>query len=176
VSFAGVYVLLLWFAEAFSELAVRRAVHQALPAIEALTVALPPPDGLAVGSGADPARSHVRPSMPPESHRDPAAHLRAAEQLVRLGLFPEAIAQYDAVAEAYVHAAPAKAIPLSRTVIDLAKRHCPELLPLYRHAWLRLATAFEANGQATEAEAARQEYERTASAIPEADLPSSEGC
>ncbi len=176
VSFAGVYVLLLWFPEPFSELAVRRAVHQALPAIEALTIALPPPDGLAVGSGADPARSHVRPSVPPESHRDPAAHLRAAEQLVRLGLFPEAIAQYDAVAEAYVHAAPAKAIPLSRTVIELTERHCPELLPLYRHAWLRLATAFEANGQATEAEAARREYERTEPVKPEADLPSPEGC
>ncbi len=176
VSFAGVYMLLLWFTEPFSELAVRRAVHQALPAIEALTVALPPPDGLAVGSGADPARSHVRPSVPPEPHRDPAAHLRSAEQLVRLGLFPEAIAQYDAVAEAYVHAAPAKAIPLSRTVLELTERHCPELLPAYRHAWLRLATALEADGQNAEAEAARREYERSEPPRTEVDLPSSEGC
>jgi hypothetical protein len=174
VSFAGVYVLVLWFGEAYSELAVRRAVHQALPAIEALMIALPPPQGLAVGSGADPARTHVRPSVPPESHRDPAAHLRAAEQLAQLGLFPEAIAQYDAVAEAYLHAAPARAIPLSRTVIELTEKHCPELLPTYRHAWLRLAIALDADGQVKEAEAARREYERTAPV--EADRSSPESC
>jgi hypothetical protein len=160
VSFAGVYVLVLWFDAPASELAVRRAVNQALPTIEALTIALPPPDGLAVSSGLEPSRSHVRPSVPPEPHRDPAAHLRAAEQLARLGLFPEAIAQYDAVAEAFLHAAPAKSIPLSRTVLELAKAHCPELLTDYRHAWLRLAKALEAAGQPEEAAAARLEYEK----------------
>jgi hypothetical protein len=160
VSFAGVYVLVLWFDGPLRELGVRRAVNQAMPTIQALTIALPPPDGLAVGSGLEPSRSHVRPSLPPEPHRDPAAHLLTAEQLTRFGLFPEAIAQYDAVAEAFLHAAPAKSIPLSRTVLELVKTHCPELLSDYRHAWLRLAKALEAAGQPDQAAAARLEYER----------------
>ena len=44
-SFAGIYVLLLWFTEPFVEFRVHGLVHRALPEIERLTVALPPPDG-----------------------------------------------------------------------------------------------------------------------------------
>jgi hypothetical protein len=51
-SFAGVYVVLLVFDAAFDELAVRRSVIAALPEIEALTVALPPPGGPDASSGA----------------------------------------------------------------------------------------------------------------------------
>lgn len=48
-SYAGVYVLLLRFSGEFEDRAVQSAVAAALPAIEALTVALPPPDGPGAG-------------------------------------------------------------------------------------------------------------------------------
>lgn len=43
-SFAGVYLLILLFDEAFDGSLVSAVVRRALPEIEALTVALPPPD------------------------------------------------------------------------------------------------------------------------------------
>ncbi len=56
-SFAGIYVLVLWFKvktsaivasrfvfEGFDEASVRNAITKALPQIEALTLSLPPPD------------------------------------------------------------------------------------------------------------------------------------
>lgn len=48
-SFAGVYVLVLRFTRTFDAEPVRVLVVKALPSIEALTLALPPPDG--PGSG-----------------------------------------------------------------------------------------------------------------------------
>ena len=51
-SFAGVYVLLVIFEAPFDELSLRRALLGFLPRIEALTVALPPPDGPEATSGA----------------------------------------------------------------------------------------------------------------------------
>ncbi|MCC6873578.1 MAG: hypothetical protein IT378_04645 [Sandaracinaceae bacterium] len=50
-SFAGVYVALILFEHPFDELAVRRALQDLLPEIEALTIALPPPDGPDATSG-----------------------------------------------------------------------------------------------------------------------------
>lgn len=50
-SFAGVYVVLLLFDRPIDELAVRRAMRELLPPIEALTMALPPPDGPDATSG-----------------------------------------------------------------------------------------------------------------------------
>lgn len=50
-SFAGIYVLALLFDGPFSPAAVRAAVDNALPGIEALTLLLPPPDGPEAGSG-----------------------------------------------------------------------------------------------------------------------------
>ena len=44
-SYAGVYVLVLWFAAPYQPLAVRKLVNEALPRIEELTLALPPTDG-----------------------------------------------------------------------------------------------------------------------------------
>ena len=51
-SFAGIYVLALWFRARFLEELVRARVRIALPKIEALTLALPPPDGPDETSGA----------------------------------------------------------------------------------------------------------------------------
>ena len=48
-SYAGVYVLVLRFPGEFDRHAVQSAVVAALPAIEALTLALPPPDGPGAG-------------------------------------------------------------------------------------------------------------------------------
>lgn len=56
-SFAGVYVVLLVFDGAIDELAVRRALRELLSQIEALTVALPPPDGPDATSGAGKRRA-----------------------------------------------------------------------------------------------------------------------
>lgn len=44
-SFAGVYVLIVWFAAPFDVSTVRGLMRHALPDIERLTCALPPPDG-----------------------------------------------------------------------------------------------------------------------------------
>lgn len=44
-SFAGIYVLVLWFERPFADAWVRAIVRRALPDIEALTTSLPPPDG-----------------------------------------------------------------------------------------------------------------------------------
>lgn len=51
-SFAGIYVLALWFDGPFDAFTTRVRLRAALPRIEALTVALPPPDGPAGGEGA----------------------------------------------------------------------------------------------------------------------------
>lgn len=51
-SFATTYVLGLWLGPETNELAMRRAVREALPAIESLTLSLPPPDGSGGNSGA----------------------------------------------------------------------------------------------------------------------------
>jgi hypothetical protein len=45
ISFAGVYVLMLWFDAPFEPQWVRAVVRRALPKIESLTVSLPPPEG-----------------------------------------------------------------------------------------------------------------------------------
>lgn len=50
-SFAGIYLLGAWFAQPFAEASIRALVKRALPRIEALTLALPPPDP-EQGSGA----------------------------------------------------------------------------------------------------------------------------
>jgi len=50
-SFAGIYVLALWFSDTFPELSALAKVRRALPDIEALTLALPPPDGPDATSG-----------------------------------------------------------------------------------------------------------------------------
>jgi hypothetical protein len=51
-SFAGVYVLILWFDAPFEPDWARGHVHHMLPDIERLTVALPPPDGPESGANA----------------------------------------------------------------------------------------------------------------------------
>jgi len=50
-SFAGIYVVALWFAGTFDPFTARARLRAALPRIEALTLALPPPDGPAGGEG-----------------------------------------------------------------------------------------------------------------------------
>jgi hypothetical protein len=52
VSFGVTYVLGLWMTPETNELAMRRAVRDALPTIESLTLSLPPPDGPGSTSGA----------------------------------------------------------------------------------------------------------------------------
>ena len=44
-SFAALYLVILWFEQAFDRDWVRACVRHALPTIEGLTVALPPTDG-----------------------------------------------------------------------------------------------------------------------------------
>jgi hypothetical protein len=51
-SFAGVYLVLIVFDRAFDQALVRAALVDALPTIEALTVALPSPDGPEAEAGA----------------------------------------------------------------------------------------------------------------------------
>ncbi|MDI3290674.1 hypothetical protein [Polyangium sp. 15x6] len=51
-SFAGVYVLLLWFSGPFTPFPVAAKLRAALPVIESLTVMLPPPEGPTRGQGA----------------------------------------------------------------------------------------------------------------------------
>ena len=43
-SFAGIYMIGAWLPEPFAETTIRAMVKRALPRIEALTLALPPPD------------------------------------------------------------------------------------------------------------------------------------
>lgn len=50
-SFANIYVLVVWFDAPFEELEARDLVDAALPRIERLTLALPPPDGPHLTSG-----------------------------------------------------------------------------------------------------------------------------
>ncbi|WP_437589661.1 hypothetical protein [Sorangium sp. So ce1000] len=57
-SFGGIYVLVLWFGGPFDADFQRARLRRELPRIEALTVALPPPDGPEAGEGA--ARMRVR--------------------------------------------------------------------------------------------------------------------
>jgi hypothetical protein len=52
VSFAATYVLGVWLAEETNEFTLRRTVKAALPRIESMTLALPPPDGTDTTSGA----------------------------------------------------------------------------------------------------------------------------
>ena len=52
VSFSSAYVLGLWVGEGANDFQMRRAVKAALPRIEAMTLALPPPDGSDPSSGA----------------------------------------------------------------------------------------------------------------------------
>lgn len=51
-SFAGVYIVLIVFDGAFDVALVRAALGESLPTIEALTLALPPPDGPETGAAA----------------------------------------------------------------------------------------------------------------------------
>ncbi|XYH97704.1 hypothetical protein ACMHYB_59785 [Sorangium sp. So ce1128] len=51
-SFGGIYVLVLWFNGPFDPDFQRARLRRELPRIEALTAALPPPDGPLVGEGA----------------------------------------------------------------------------------------------------------------------------
>jgi hypothetical protein len=56
-SFASIYVVVLWFDRAFDPFTARSRVRSALPRIEALTIALPPPSGPEAGAGAGKARA-----------------------------------------------------------------------------------------------------------------------
>jgi hypothetical protein len=49
-SFAGIYVLVVWFDQPFGPPLVQARVRRTLPRIESLTVALPPPDGPSAGA------------------------------------------------------------------------------------------------------------------------------
>jgi hypothetical protein len=56
-SFAAIYVLVVWF-DGAQDLSLRAAqIHAALPRIEALTLAIPPPDGPATTRGASKLRA-----------------------------------------------------------------------------------------------------------------------
>jgi hypothetical protein len=57
VSFAATYVLGVWLADETSEFTLRRSVKAALPMIESMTLALPPPDGTDTTSGAGRSRA-----------------------------------------------------------------------------------------------------------------------
>jgi len=56
-SFASVYVLGLWTSKSTNEFLMRKALRKALPKIEALTLALPPPGGGNPNSGAQHGRA-----------------------------------------------------------------------------------------------------------------------
>ena len=56
-SFAGIYVLIVWFESSFDAASVHAAISRALPTIEALTLLLPPPDGPGVDAGAKKMRA-----------------------------------------------------------------------------------------------------------------------
>jgi hypothetical protein len=56
-SFAGVYVLGLWVTSNSTEFLLRPAVTRALPLLESLTLALPPPGGHDPNSGAQHGRA-----------------------------------------------------------------------------------------------------------------------
>jgi hypothetical protein len=56
-SFAAIYVVVLWFERDFDAFTARTRVRSALPRIEALTLALPPPFGPDAGAGAGKARA-----------------------------------------------------------------------------------------------------------------------
>jgi hypothetical protein len=59
-SFAGIYVLILAFAEAFDELRAKRAIVHALPVIEKLVLALPPQDPAPLMGGVVALRPRLR--------------------------------------------------------------------------------------------------------------------
>jgi hypothetical protein len=56
-SFASIYVLILFFEATFDPFTARSRLRTALPRIEALTLALPPPLGPDTGAGAGKARA-----------------------------------------------------------------------------------------------------------------------
>lgn len=56
-SFAAIYIVIVWFERSFDPFTTRRLVKAALPRIEALTLALPPPFGPDAGSGAGKGRA-----------------------------------------------------------------------------------------------------------------------
>ena len=56
-SFAGIYAVVVWFDEAFDPTFVRLLLRRALPAIEALTLALPPSGGPGFDVGAQKIRA-----------------------------------------------------------------------------------------------------------------------
>jgi hypothetical protein len=57
VSFAGIYVVVVWFNGAFDPALVRARIRRALPTIEALTLALPPSGGPGCDQGAERIRA-----------------------------------------------------------------------------------------------------------------------
>jgi hypothetical protein len=57
MSFAGIYVLVVWLAGAFEPALVRARIRRALPAIEALTLAMPPSGGPGCDEGAEKRRA-----------------------------------------------------------------------------------------------------------------------
>jgi hypothetical protein len=57
VSFAEIYVLVVWFDRAFETALIRARIRRALPEIEALTLALPPSDDPGSDAGAKKARA-----------------------------------------------------------------------------------------------------------------------
>jgi len=56
-SFASIYVVILWFGSTFDPFTTRTKLKSALPRIEALTLAIPPPFGPDAGSSAGKARA-----------------------------------------------------------------------------------------------------------------------
>jgi hypothetical protein len=56
-SFASIYVVILWFDREFDPFTTRARVRDALPRIEALTLAIPPPFGPDAGVGAGKSRA-----------------------------------------------------------------------------------------------------------------------
>jgi hypothetical protein len=57
ISFAGIYVLVVWFEEEFPPSAARALIRRALPEIEALTLTLPPSGGPGFDEGAQKIRA-----------------------------------------------------------------------------------------------------------------------
>jgi len=89
--------------------------------------------------------------------------LRAADAELKAGNHPRAIQLYDRIAEHYAEEGRhVHAVAISKQLLRLIDEQMPVLAPLYRHVWMRLATAYEAMRMEAEATEARAKWEALA--------------